>query len=961
MHLFLEIIQIIAFLGTLGFVLLISREKSSELVKIMLCIGYSAIIMNAGYLIELTAKVKGSAMAAVRIEYVGSAFVAAFVLMFVCQYCRVQIPTKLKYILLAIGCPVLISVWLSDYTNLYYTSVEFVDSGFGPHLELGKGSLYILFSIVRYGEILVCLVISFISSMKTKDRLMRHKYFMIFLGILFSLLFPLFFSSEIYSGYDPVPCSVGLGTILFGVTIAINKSFDVIDVAHEAVFSNLDTGIIVLNNQLEFEEANPKAIEIFPYLKRFQSGAQIQETDFFHLFSNKETKEYLTEDCIYEVHINDIWTQGQVVGQTAVFIDVTKKKRQIEEMRELQEQAEVENKAKSRFLSNMSHEIRTPINAIMGMNEMILREGMQDDIKQYATDVKNSANALLNIVNDVLDFSKIESGKLEIIPAEYNICSMVNDLKNMISVRARAKNLQFDVQVSPDIPMLLYGDDIRIRQILVNLLTNAVKYTEKGTVSLRVSGTKNNNMEKLHFEVEDTGIGISKEDLPKLYSPFERIEEKKNRSIEGTGLGLNITINLLELMGSRLKVESEFRKGSIFSFDLTQRILSDEVIGDFEKRTEQQIPDCVSCNDYIAPKAKVLVVDDNEFNRKVFRNLLKRTRIQVTDVESGKECLELVKKESFDLIFLDHMMPEMDGVETFQKMQQMKHVCRNTPVIMLTANAIMGAREQYLEYGFDAYLSKPVDSECLEKMIWDMLPKELLEKCDSLHADFSKESAGMMGETLENHSDTNVELPEIDGLDWKHAGLFFANKRDVLDAVIDYAKSLEREKRIIMEAYDGIFDSGGNSRAELDTYRIHVHSMKSASAMTGNLTLSALAKCLESMAKQEDLEGIRRLHVIFENELNCVQEKLSVLLTKQDSDQEKEDISSESLVSMLDLLNMHMEELDVDSADNLMQVLSGYAYDGKTAEYMVLLKDAVENLDIEETAAIVEKIKGQLV
>lgn len=957
MHLFLEIIQIIAFLGTLGFVLLISREKSSELVKIMLCIGYSAIIMNAGYLIELTAKLKGSAMAAVRIEYVGSAFVATFILLFVCQYCRVQIPAKLKYVLLIIGCPVLISVWLSDYTNIYYTSVDFVDSGFGPHLELGQGSLYILFAIVRYGEILVCLVISFASMRKTKDRMMKHKYFMIFAGILFSLLFPLLFSSEIYSGYDPMPCSVALGTILFGVTIAVNKTFDVVDVAHEAVFGNMDTGIIVVNNQLEFEEANPKAIEIFPYLKRFQSGAQIQETDFFDLFSDQETKEYITEDCIYEVHINDIWTQGQVVGQTAVFIDVTDKKRQIEEMRELQEQAEVANKAKSRFLANMSHEIRTPINAIMGMNEMILREGMQDDIKQYATDVKNSANALLNIVNDVLDFSKIESGKLEIIPVEYDICSMLNDLMNMISVRARAKNLQFDVQVSPDIPTVLYGDDIRLRQILINLLTNAVKYTEKGTVTLRVSGTKSNNMETLHFEIEDTGIGISKEDLPKLYSAFERIEEKKNRSIEGTGLGLNITINLLELMGSRLNVESEFRKGSIFSFDLPQRILNDEVIGDFEKRIEQQIPDCVSCNDYVAPEARVLVIDDNEFNRKVFRNLLKRTRIQVTDLESGKECLERIKKEHFDLIFLDHMMPEMDGVETFQKMQQMEHVCKDTPVIMLTANAIMGAREQYLEYGFNAFLSKPIDSARLEKLIGDMLPEELLQKADTLNA----EASGIMGEKLKNDSDTNVELPEIDGLDWKHAGLFFANQQDTLDAVVDFTKSLEREKRIIMEAYDGILDSNENSESALDTYRIHVHSMKSASAMTGNLTLSALAKCLESMAKQEDLEGIRRLHGVFEKELSDVEEKLSVLLPQQDDEQERERISKESLCSMLDLLNLHMEELDVDSADNLMQVLSGYFYDDKTEEYMILLKDAVDNLDIEETAAVVEKIKGQVI
>ena len=956
MHSFLVILQIIIFLGTLGFVLVIFREKNSELVKIMLCIAYSAIMMNAGYLIELTATTKKSAMAAVRMEYVGSAFVATYILLFVCQYCRIKISAKLKYILLGIGCLILLTVWLSDYTHIYYNTVSFVNSGIGPHLEFGRGTLYILFSIVRYGEIFASLIIAFISIIRAKDKWMKHNYVMIFAGILISVIFPFFFSGENYLGYDPIPCAVGLGTIIFGATIAVNKSFNMVEAAHGAVLSNLDTGIIVVNNQLEFEEANPRAIEIFPYLQRFEIGAQLEDTDFFHVFDNKETKEFIAEDYIFDVHINDIWNQGQIVGKTAIFIDVTDKKRQIEEMRELQEQAEVANQAKSRFLANMSHEIRTPINAILGMNEMILREGMQDDIRQYAVDVKNSANALLNIVNDVLDFSKIESGKLEIIPVEYDICSMLNDLVNMISIRAKSKNLQFDVQISSEIPSVLFGDDIRLRQILINLLTNAVKYTEKGTVTLRVSGAEKNNIEKLRFEVEDTGIGIAKEDLPKLYSAFERIEEKKNRSIEGTGLGLNITINLLELMGSQLKVESEYGKGSIFSFELSQRILNHEAIGDFEERIKQQTVEGVSVNNYIAPDAKVLVVDDNEFNRKVFRNLLKRIKIQVTDLESGKECLEIIKKEHFDLIFLDHMMPEMDGVETFQNMQQMEHLCKDTPVIMLTANAIMGAKEQYLECGFDAFLSKPIDSARLEKMIADMLPKELLQEQDIENSEDVLKNGSSQGDGHLSNSDMQVELPEIEGVDWRYAGLFFPSNQDILEAATDYAKSLDREKKIIREAYEKMYTGDILSKEALDTYRIHIHSMKSSSAMTGNLVLSALARCLEDMAKKEDIDGINRLHDVFEKELHGVMEKLAVLLPHQE-EQEKEVIPVESLLPMLDLMKMHMEELDVDSADGLMQVLLGYSYEEKTEEYMNELATAVENLDSEGAIHIIEQIK----
>lgn len=399
--------------------------------------------------------------------------------------------------------------------------------------------------------------------------------------------------------------------------------------------------------------------------------------------------------------------------------------RMIQALNEAKAEAERANKAKSSFLANMSHEIRTPINAVLGMDEMILREATEPQIIEYAHNIKKSGRTLLSVVNDVLDFSKIESGKLEIIPVEYQLSDVFMDMIHMSKLRAVKKGLEFRVEVDSDIPNLLIGDDVRIRQIITNLLTNAIKYTHKGTITLRLKKVMVSMKEKrmvFRVEVEDTGIGIKSEDIDKLMESFTRIEEEKNRNIEGTGLGMNITMNLLGLMNSALEVQSEYGKGSLFAFELEQGLRSDENIG---KLTEQSFEDGnhQTDTDYVVvPDARILVVDDNSINLAVISGLLKRSKAQVDLVDRGAKALIKLEEKEYDLIFLDHMMPEMDGVETLAEIKK-RWPERNTPVVALTANAISGMREQYLAWGFDDYISKPIDIATLEKCLRTYLVK----------------------------------------------------------------------------------------------------------------------------------------------------------------------------------------------------------------------------------------------
>ena len=407
------------------------------------------------------------------------------------------------------------------------------------------------------------------------------------------------------------------------------------------------------------------------------------------------------------------------------------------------------NEAKSLFLSNMSHEIRTPINAVLGMNEMILRECADKQILSYAANIRSSGKTLLFLINDILDMSKIESGKMEIVRVEYEPENMMMDLWNVIFLRAQEKGLSIRFSLDETLPRVLYGDDVRIKQIVTNLLTNAVKYTPQGGIEMKAAYERaEDETIRLIISVKDTGMGIRKEDMGKLFESFQRLDEEKNRNIEGTGLGMNITMSLLKLMDGDMKVESEYGKGSVFTVTIPQRIVCDEPTGDFDsirKRREETLSK--KQQSFEAPEARVLVVDDNSMNLTVFQLLLKRTKMQITTADSGKRCLELVKQEPYHIIFMDHMMPEMDGIEAVQIIRRDCGENGKLPVIIaLTANAMEGVREMFLKEGFQDFITKPLDKKTLNEALLRWIPRERRKESDTWEENLENRRKAVMTE-----------------------------------------------------------------------------------------------------------------------------------------------------------------------------------------------------------------------
>ena len=587
----------------------------------------------------------------------------------------------------------------------------------------------------------------------------------------------------------------------------------------------------------------------------------------------------------------------------------------------------------------MSHEIRTPINAVLGMNEMILRESKDERIIAYARNVESAGRNLLSIINDILDFSKIEAGKMEIVAAPYKLSSVLNDLSNMITFRARSKDLAFHVDVDETIPDNLNGDEVRVRQIVTNVLTNAVKYTMEGSVTLTVRAErKEEGKITLVLEVKDTGIGIKEEDIGKLFTKFSRVDLKQTNTIEGTGLGLTITENLLLLMQGDIRVSSVYGEGTTFTIRIPQGVVSEEAIGDFHQRFEEGLKNTESYQEsFRAPEAHVLVVDDTELNLVVIEGLLKTTEVKLDTAGGGEEALRLTKDTPYDLILLDQRMPHMSGTEALQYIRAQDGGCnRETPVICLTADAVQGARERYLEEGFSDYLSKPVDGHALEATLIKYLPPEKIirmtgekrtadEKDRQLTSTVSAQNAAETGSS-EGKNTLRMLYDGIEVLDYNLAMTYSASE-ELLERTLNVFYETLSENT---DEIEGFFHQG-----DYENYTIKVHAMKSGLRMIGGAQLSLLAEKLEADGNairagegerpDEAMRAIKEDTPKLIASLRELEASLRPFLQKADEpDEDLPELSREDLNELYEAIPEFIEVYDQDGILRLLQQTDGY-------------------------------------
>ena len=623
----------------------------------------------------------------------------------------------------------------------------------------------------------------------------------------------------------------------------------------------------------------------------------------------------------------------------------TKKEREAKEKALTESQINAAaSQAKSAFLANMSHEIRTPINAVLGMNEMILRECNDKTILGYASNIKIAGANLLSIVNDVLDFSKIEAGKMELLPDNYEVSSLIIDLMNMTQERAKNKGLKYELNINPKLPKTLFGDSVRIKQCVLNLLTNAIKYTNEGTITFAADfKKKDDNTILFKVEVKDTGIGIKKDDMAKLFTPFERIEEEKNRTIEGSGLGMSIVRRLLDMMGSKLDVKSVYGKGSDFSFTVEQLVSDWTEVGDINEAYEESIAVTATYKEKLhAPRAHLLFVDDTAMNLDVVKGLLKNTGMTIDTVLSGKQALEVVKHNTYDILFIDHRMPEMDGIETLHAMKTMDdNLSAGKPCIALTANAISGVRKMYLNEGFDDYVSKPVNPAKLEEMIRRYLPKDYIEDAPE-----GSEDSGDDTTQAKDYSDFINKMYDIDELDVDSALANCGSEELLASTIKQYHSSIDQKALELQQFFEA---------EDWENYGIKVHALKSTSRLIGAIRLSKLAEHLEECANNNTVSEIQKNHKPLMERFLSFRHKLEPLVEEDSDSADKPEISKEELSAKLKQMLDYADAFDIDGLDELIKELSSFKIPLDFSDRFDKIRTSVENVDFKELRSLVSE------
>ncbi len=607
------------------------------------------------------------------------------------------------------------------------------------------------------------------------------------------------------------------------------------------------------------------------------------------------------------------------------------------------------------FLANMSHELRTPINTMLGLNELILRESQDETIREYSMDIKQAGNALLMLISDILDFSVLEAGKMELATGVYDISSLLNDLINSISAQLNRKKLNLKLDIAEDIPYKLIGDEIHLREIISNLLSNAVKNTEKGEITFHLGWERLEQDEiRIDVAVKDTGSGIKKKDMPKVFGTFQYLDSKSGSEEDRTGLGLAITNRLVEMMGGKLEVESTYGKGSVFSFAIPQKVVDEKPLGDFEKQYRESLRSTENYHEkFIAPLGRILVVDDNAMNLAVAQGLLKQTRLQVDVAGSGGECLELLKHKTYHLICLDHMMPVMDGVETLHAIRALKdNPSANVPIIALTANAVAGAREFYINEGFQDYLTKPIEADKFENMLIKYLPDNVVYLTDRRDNRKNLEIEDKdIGLSLKESQMYNI------GINIRH-GLKYMGGNETL-----YGKVLQDFHTILQEKEEALKEF--LKKRDMPGYAIIVHSLKGNARNVGADDLADEAYELEKMSKAGRLEDVTVRSPILFSMMENMRKNLKIYLDAGEKEKagketgkaaQSEEIDDADWKEALRELAGRLDDFDSESAKEKIKELKKYKRPETDQKMLRLCEKAVRDYAYDVALEIVNAV-----
>lgn len=868
-----------------------------------------------------------------KMEYLGKCFGNFCALMFMIRWKNIKIPQWAIHLLLVVNMGFYVIIATVDYHHLYYKDYWLAPSKAnlnGYTLEISPAPMYYVYMAFLLAEIMT--TIGIIISSYCSQRSMPNKGKIHFLMVA-AMLSPMLLLSlrllGILKGDDPTPLGILLSCIFMSIAVVKYGLFDPVKNAKNYIIDNLKEAVIVTDADHRFLFLNSMADKIITSINKEQGYCTDDE---IYTFIQGSQDFFDWKDRHYQVEETVLKDNELIQGYMMTIVDVTKIIEQNHLMKRLVLQTEDANRAKTNFVSNMSHEIRTPMNSIVGITEILLRSQHSPKEQEYLLNIQSSGRVLLTIINDVLDCSKMEAGKMQLFDEPYDTCSLFHDLRISMENRIGHSGLELIYDIDQDIPCKLKGDMGRIRQVIINLVNNAIKYTEKGSVRFSVHvRQKNTDKVMLYYEVADTGIGIRKEDQKILFDAFQRVEMDRNRYVEGTGLGLTISQNLVNMMGGVIEVESEYGKGSRFFFTIEQTIIDPTPVsavnynGQKDNVTEKEA-ECL----FIAPEAHILLVDDNELNLVVAKELLKPLRMQIDTAENGLQAVKMVRGSQYDLVLMDHMMPVMDGIEAAKAIRALpEDKYQNLPIIALTANAMVDARKEFLNAGMNGFVAKPIDFTriCNQLKLW--LPKDLVR-------DVPKEEAKKLLTDDLSDSEIQPEDPQI-GFSFEEGVNHCGSKAALMKTIRIFYRTIDSKANKIEQCLkEGL----------ISDYVIEVHALKSSALLIGAVPLSEAAKELESYGKQGKTEVLEEktpevlaMYRDFKNILKPYADK---------EEAAKQEASDGEWIQALQQIHQCIEQFDLDGVDRIMEKLEEYQTPECLRESMDQLRVYVADVSMEE-------------